>query len=244
MALPLQPSSSASAPRRWPRSLRCPSAPSSMTPSTAWRSAPGTTPPSTSTTIPTVPTRFGEPPAASSTSSSGGSVPSGRTHDLITLVTGAAAAPILLSSSLPDMSPPNATVFLTAYLASGLLFSPDLDLRSAPYRRWRKLRWIWLPYQKLVPHRSPLSHSLLLGPLLRILYFAAVLALLTLIALGLINLFVPIDPTGLLPQLTNPISTWIAAHPAAIAYALAGFLLGAASHTLADTVVTFAKRRT
>src|SRR5439155_22826121 len=112
-------------------------------------------------------------------------MPSGRTHDLITIVTGAAVAPAVLNTRLPDMGPPNAMVLLGAYVVSGLLFSPDLDLHSTPYRRWRKLRWIWLPYRRLVPHRSWISHSMVMGPLLRIVYFAGVLSLLTLAVLAL-----------------------------------------------------------
>src|SRR5437868_1890322 len=148
-----------------------------MRPSTAPRSAPSTGPHTISITTPTARTKSGEPPGVSYTSSSSPSMPSGRTHDLITIVTGAAGAPALLNTGLPDMGPTNAIVLLGTYLASGLLFSPDLDLHSAPYRRWRKLRWVWIPYQRLVPHRSWVSHSLLLGPVIRVLYFAGVLSL-------------------------------------------------------------------
>jgi uncharacterized metal-binding protein len=170
-------------------------------------------------------------------------MPSGRTHDLITIVTGAAGAPAVLNTGLPDMGPTNAMVLLGAYLVSGLLFSPDLDLHSAPYKRWRKLRWVWIPYQRMVPHRSWASHSLLMGPLFRVLYFAGVLSLVSLLVLGLLNLIVPVDPTGTLLRVTHTIATWISAHPAAIGYAVLGFVLGAAAHTLADTVVTAVKRR-
>jgi uncharacterized metal-binding protein len=170
-------------------------------------------------------------------------MPSGRTHDLITLVTGAAGAPAVLNTGLPDMGPTNAMVLLGTYLVSGLLFSPDLDLHSAPYRRWRKFRWVWIPYQRLVPHRSWVSHSLLMGPIIRVLYFAGVLSLISLVALGLLNLIVPVDPTGTVLRITDAIATWIAAHPATIGYAVLGFVLGAAAHTLADTVVTAVKRR-
>src|SRR5205085_992625 len=93
-------------------------------------------------------------------------------------------------------NPTNAIVLLGTYLASGLLFSPDLDLKSAPYKRWRLLRFIWIPYQKVVPHRSWISHSFFFGPLLRVLYFAVVMSLLTFIVLAIVNALVPIDPTG------------------------------------------------
>lgn len=152
----------------------------------------------------------------------------------------------MLSVNLPDMgqtNPTNALVLVGAYLASGLLFSPDLDLRSSPYKRWRQLRWVWLPYQKLVRHRSWVSHSLLFGPVLRVLYFAGVMSLLTLAALGLLNLFVPVDPTGTLLNVTTAIALWIEAHPIVIGYAVLGFILGGVAHSLADTITTAVRRR-
>jgi uncharacterized metal-binding protein len=170
-------------------------------------------------------------------------MPSARTHDFITIVTGAAGAPAVLNSGLPDMSPPNAMLLLASYLASGLLFSPDLDLRSSPYRRWRGIRWVWLPYQRMVPHRSWISHSFMLGPLLRILYFAGIMSLLALIGLGLLNLLVPVDPSGIMFQITSTISAWITAHPVAIGYTVTGFVLGGAAHTLADVILTGFRRR-
>jgi uncharacterized metal-binding protein len=169
-------------------------------------------------------------------------MPNARTHDLITIVTGAAGAPAALNSGLPDMSPTNATLLLGAYLASGLLFSPDLDLRSAPYRRWRKLRWMWLPYQRMVPHRSWISHSLVLGPLLRVLYFAGVMSLLALVVLGVLNLLVPVDPTGTALSVTAQIGRWVEAHPSTVGYVVLGFVLGGAAHTIADIVSTRFKR--
>lgn len=170
-------------------------------------------------------------------------MPGARTHDFITIVTGAAAAPAILNTNLPDMGPTNAIVLLGSYLASGLLFSPDLDLRSSPYRRWRGMRWIWLPYQRAIPHRSWVSHSFVFGPLLRVLYFAGIMSLLALVALGLLNLLVPVDPTGTLLTVAAAITGWIEAHPAVIAYALIGFVLGGAAHTLADLISTAIKRR-
>ena len=169
-------------------------------------------------------------------------MPSGRTHDFITIVTGAAGSTAALNVGLPDFGPTTAIVLLGSYLVSGLLFSPDLDLRSAPYRRWRKLRWMWIPYQRMVPHRGWVSHSLLFGPVLRVIYFAGVMSLLALIALGLLNLMVPVDPTGLMFKITATISEFISLHPAAVAYAATGFILGGAAHTIADVVSSAFKR--
>lgn len=169
-------------------------------------------------------------------------MPNARTHDIITIATAAAAMPLLLSSDSPDMGPVNTAVLVGSYLASGLLFSPDLDLDSTPYRRWSLLRWVWIPYQRLVPHRSWISHSLVLGPILRVLYFAGIMSLLALIVLGVLNLLVPIDPTRLIYSLTANAAEWIALRPWSVGYAVLGFVLGGAAHTLADIVYSGVKR--
>lgn len=170
-------------------------------------------------------------------------MPSGPTHDLITVVSGAIIAPVALNLKLPDMNVANDLVLLGSYLVSGLLFSPDLDLKSSPYKRWRGMRWVWIPYQKAVPHRSWVSHSLIFGPLIRVVYFAAVLCLLALGAWALLNLITPVDPTGILKAWAGAVWQWAQGHPAVGAYAAAGFILGGAAHTLADVVWSGIKRR-
>lgn len=170
-------------------------------------------------------------------------MPSGTTHDVITIVSGAALTPVVLNANLPDMGPANAAILLGSYLASGLLFSPDLDLKSSPYKRWRGMRWVWLPYQRMVPHRSWVSHSLLFGPVIRVLYFAGVLSLLTLIGLGLINVLTPVDPTGTLLRAATATGLWVRDHPAVVGYIVLGFVLGGAAHTLADIIWSGIKRR-
>jgi uncharacterized metal-binding protein len=64
----------------------------------------------------------------------------------------------------------------SAHLLGGLYLSPDLDLKSKPFKRWGVLRVLWLPYQKLIPcHRHWLSHGVIVGSIIRLLYFAALL---------------------------------------------------------------------
>jgi uncharacterized metal-binding protein len=55
-----------------------------------------------------------------------------------------------------------------------LLLSPDLDHDSGAiaYRRWGILKFLWRPYQKLVPHRGVLSHAPLIGTAARLVYLA------------------------------------------------------------------------
>jgi uncharacterized metal-binding protein len=63
------------------------------------------------------------------------------------------------------------------FLLGGLLLSPDLDTRSNPTRRWGALRLLWWPYRRLLPHRSPLSHSPLLGTAGRLAYLGGLVLL-------------------------------------------------------------------
>ena len=61
-----------------------------------------------------------------------------------------------------------------AHLLGGLLLSPDLDLVSRPFKRWGFLKIIWVPYQQLIPrHRHWLSHGVIVGSALRLIYLAA-----------------------------------------------------------------------
>lgn len=79
-------------------------------------------------------------------------------------------------------------IFTFSYVGTSLLLSPDIDLvDSAPARRWGILRLFWLPYAHIFKHRG-LSHSVLFGPLTRVLYLAFLIFLVWIIlylALGL-----------------------------------------------------------
>jgi uncharacterized metal-binding protein len=56
-----------------------------------------------------------------------------------------------------------------AYTVGITHLSPDLDLKSNPYRRWFLLGFIWHPYQSICPHRG-FSHDILVGTLSRVLW--------------------------------------------------------------------------
>src|SRR3712207_525087 len=102
-------------------------------------------------------------------------MPGARTHDVITVITGLALAPVgysaLLSLGLtPDSALRNTAVLVGAHLLSGIMFSPDLDLDSSIDDRWGIFFWIWRPYMWIVPHRHRwLSHGLIVSALLRLL---------------------------------------------------------------------------
>jgi uncharacterized metal-binding protein len=126
------------------------------------------------------------------------------------------------------------------FLFSGLMFGPDLDLYSRPFQRWGCLRWIWIPYQKAMRHRSILSHGLVIGTTLRVLYLTSWSVCLGIVLLMVIQLFgeVPwswqrfaIDVTPLLFHYrVEGIALFV------------GLELGAVSHSLSDWTDSSYKR--
>ncbi|NJK99547.1 MAG: metal-binding protein [Spirulinaceae cyanobacterium SM2_1_0] len=112
-------------------------------------------------------------------------MPSGRTHDRITLwsLPWVAGLALWLTRSSHFTA-----IIASGYLFSGLMFGPDLDIRSAQYKRWGWLRWLWLPYQKSLRHRSRWSHGLLLGTTLRIFYLLGILVIASLFTIVVVEL--------------------------------------------------------
>jgi uncharacterized metal-binding protein len=170
-------------------------------------------------------------------------MPSGRTHDAITL----ALAPVVFIGALAYWGKPAVAVVATAAtLFAGLMFGPDLDLDSKQYRRWGPLRFLWFPYMFAISHRSRLSHGLLLGTIFRILYFIAVLALLATAVLFVRQRYLYGIETSWGAEFTR-VSLDIGALWGRIdrPYFWAGFIglwLGAAAHTVSDLIWSIAKK--
>ena len=97
---------------------------------------------------------------------------SGREHDRATYV----LAVIYGVIWWPWLGSSGAVSSGLAFLFGGLFLSPDLDINSRPYQRWGGLRWLWWPYQRLIRHRSVLSHSPFLGTAIRITYLSFLVA--------------------------------------------------------------------
>ncbi|MEC4851759.1 MAG: metal-binding protein, partial [Jaaginema sp. PMC 1079.18] len=94
-------------------------------------------------------------------------MPSGKTHDRVTLW----SLPWLVGGSFIVTRSGELTLLVAGgYLFSGLMFGPDLDIHSVQYKRWGVFRPLWLPYQKALRHRSKLSHGVLIGTVLRVVY--------------------------------------------------------------------------
>ncbi len=156
-------------------------------------------------------------------------MPSGRTHDRITLW----GLPFVTGLTFGQTQSGNITLIVVgSYLFSGLMFGPDLDIYSRQYQRWGYFRWIWIPYQKTLRHRSVLSHGPIIGTTLRILYLACWLGILGIFLLGIAQLVWDVGWSWqLLVQLAKRSLTQ---HPAEWIALYLGLELGAISHVISD----------
>jgi uncharacterized metal-binding protein len=174
-------------------------------------------------------------------------MPDARTHDLITLVTGAAMGPLTYGYLSGAMQFDHATAMtgtlwlVGSHVVSGVMFSPDLDLDSAIDDRWGILFWIWRPYMWAIPHRHFWSHSLVFAPLLRLAYFYAVVSGLLFLWVWLLAQLGVVVPDYHW-QLYDALRAWLDQHPGVRVAVLVGFCTGGAVHTIADWLVTGGKR--
>ncbi len=158
-------------------------------------------------------------------------MPSSRTHDRITLW----SLPVVASLTYGQTRNSHLTLLVTgAFLFSGLMFGPDLDIYSHQFLRWGWLRWLWLPYQKSLRHRCFLSHGPLIGTAIRLLYLGSWLIVFCLIGYFLfgklwqIELNLEAEIQAALIWLANNFRQGLAVY--------IGLELGAMSHYLADWI--------
>lgn len=174
-------------------------------------------------------------------------MPSGRTHDAITFLI---AAPTFGVTYYFTNSLLLAAAVTLGTLFGGLMFGPDLDIQSKQYTRWGVFRFLWLPYKVVFRHRSRLSHGIIFGTLIRVIYFAGVLSLLVVGAVYLRAIFYAQSPA---PDFAHIAHAWRAIRLAAADYgvnsnAVWSFLIGAwwgaATHTIADVTWSVMKKST
>jgi uncharacterized metal-binding protein len=169
-------------------------------------------------------------------------MPLARTHDIITVATGAALAPatyavLLNQGQSPETSTYGTALLVGAHLMSGIMFSPDLDIDSAIDNRWGPFFWIWRPYMWAVPHGSPLfSHGLIISPLLRLMYFGGV-GILVYIGLAWVAGLVGIAVPDYASRVVNFLLALPRTHLREVLAVLIGFVTGGAAHTIADWLV-------
>lgn len=165
-------------------------------------------------------------------------MPSGKTHDAITIL----LAPAVLGISyLVTRNGPFALAATGAFLFGGFMFGPDLDTASSQYSRWSFLRFLWFPYRTVFKHRSRWSHGLIFGTLFRVVYFMGVITLAAMLAAFLIG--IGIEGSVQIVKVWRDVRVFLTAN-AGENFALAAFVgmwLGAASHTFMDVVITYIK---
>lgn len=153
-------------------------------------------------------------------------MPSGRAHAAITTLAGAGLAAWAWGQGWPrpDM------IALCAGCLAGIVISPDLDVDqpTRPHYIMARFGWlpaglwriVWLPYSRMIPHRSPVSHAPLLSTAIRLAYLAAL--------------------AWLLLALTG--RPWPGL-PAWAPLACAGLAVSDGLHWLADVLVSWYRRR-
>lgn len=170
-------------------------------------------------------------------------MPGARAHDIITLLTAAAADGAYFALA-PHPNTNYAALFTISYLFAGYACAGDLDLDSREYRRWGLLRFIWKPYQALVPHRSWVSHGLILGGVIRAAYLAIVTTLLGCFIVWLISRLGPhLDATQLAEQQWQSLFALAQARPQETLALSSGFVLAGTTHSIADIIWSGLKRR-
>jgi uncharacterized metal-binding protein len=160
-------------------------------------------------------------------------MPRAKTHDTITLML---APPTFLGVYAATGSRDLALLTTLAMLFSGFMFGPDLDIDSKQYARWGPFGFLWWPYRVIFRHRSRLSHGILLGTAIRVIYFIAVLIVLLGVGLWIVRLLRwPTLPEVSFQKVLRDV--WQIVRALDPRYLLATFLglwWGAVSHTLTD----------
>jgi len=171
-------------------------------------------------------------------------MPNARTHDAITY----AIIPFTYLAAEMYWGDHTTSVIATvAMLFSGLMFGPDLDLDSKPYRRWGPLKFLWKPYQAALPHRSKLSHGPILGTVIRVAYFTVVFSVFAATVLYIRHRYVNGDQTTWQNEFNvvkaDLFAFWNETDRQYLWSAFAGLWAGALAHTTADIFWSAIKRR-
>ena len=169
-------------------------------------------------------------------------MPSGKTHDIITIFL---TAPVFAGSYIVTRDFWLSTFVSAGFLFGGFMFGPDLDTASKQYSRWSFVKFLWFPYRTFFKHRSRWSHGLIFGTLFRVIYFMGALTL----AAFLTAYAYASYSGGKLPGIWDFAGLWselrsysnsILGSSGLIAI-FAGMWVGAASHTFTDLAGSYVK---
>ncbi|MFN3813937.1 MAG: metal-binding protein [Aquificaceae bacterium] len=157
----------------------------------------------------------------------------GKTHEAINL--------ILLPAALYFVPKGFYFSFTLGYILGTFFLSPDIDIKhSKPSKRWRYMRFIWIPYQKGSRHRG-FSHIPIVGTFIRLLYLNLSIVFLYFILIGVLrytspelsNIFISFDADRLLEHMAKKESAF---------FFLLGLIASEAFHVLLDIASTTLKR--
>ncbi|WP_445475665.1 metal-binding protein [Methanococcoides methylutens] len=154
-------------------------------------------------------------------------MPGGKTHDTINI---AVIIVILAGLSYLTMWEENEialryldiytiSIFSISYLFATFFLSPDLDIESKPYKRWKIFKVLWWPYKVIFKHRG-FSHNPILGPLSIVINLALIVAV-VLLLMGIELHTVPLR---------------------FIVVAMAGMVLSMEVHIISDFIISKMKR--
>ncbi len=168
-------------------------------------------------------------------------MPNANTHDFVTflLILPTAALTYYITGDWTLTA-----ITTTAMVFGGLMFGPDLDIQSRQYTRWGPLRFLWWPYKVCLPHRSRLSHGVLFGTLIRVIYFLLVVTLFCAAGLYVRDTYLHSSQWGASEVKDAFLRVWEVLAPIKRSYLLAAFIglwVGASSHTATDVLGSFFK---
>ena len=165
-------------------------------------------------------------------------MPSGRTHDRITFL---CLIPLGIFGFLLSNNGYLTLILAGAFLFSGLMFGPDLDIHSVQFNRWGWFKFVWLPYRKMLRHRSLISHGPIIGTIFRLIYLATILLVLSMVVVAIAQLIWGFSwnwQTFAHSQITAIKQKY---YLEVIAFVI-GLELGAMSHSLSDWIASAYKR--
>ncbi len=169
-------------------------------------------------------------------------MPSGKTHDAITILL---AVPAFAATYAVTHNVFSSTTVAAAFIFGGVMFGPDLDTVSRQYSRWYFFGFLWLPYRWCFKHRSRFSHGLILGALLRVVYFLGVSTLLVYLIAFCVSSFNGSShyDLGYFTDVWRGIGEFVRANLGNdfLLLVFVGLWLGAASHTFTDMAGSFIK---
>lgn len=156
-------------------------------------------------------------------------MPSGQTHDRITIW----ALPFIVGVAFWQTRSSSITLLIAGgFMFGGLMFGPDLDIYSIQFQRWGYFRFIWLPYQKSLRHRSFLSHGPLIGTTLRVLYLCGLIAVAAILILFVAEKI--LNMTLSWHEVAKHLLDIINLHRTEFLALFVGLELGAMSHSISD----------